>query len=499
MAKGAGCVADGEMAYDNSPRIEPKRSHPWFMDGTEVELFPNKKQAVEVSNSNLFPGLSNPNVSAWANASGFHSVSGHFTERLFDPEAAARTVNFDDRNIPSVGGGNMNMARKVIEDPFGNESLFGLSMSHSLEDPRSGLNYGGIRKVKVSQVKDSENIMSVSMGHVYTRTDNNAMSLAHAYKGDGNSISMGLTYNKGDDNILSISESYGREDNNFMSMGQVYNKGDENIGMGHTYKVDNNTISIGDTFSKSEDNVISMGQTYKGDDNTISMGQAFNKADNSIMSMSHTYDKGGDNAISMSHTFSKGDNSIVSMGQTYTKGDDNSISTGHIYNKGDENTISMGHTYNKGDDNNLSIGHSYNKGESNIISFGGFHDDDDDTNASGRLVCSYDLLMGQPSVHRSEAINEKKLIDSNADALIVNAQLASGSETVSKKKEDQKLNKKVPPNNFPSNVRSLLSTGMLDGVPVKYIAWSREVNLSFLFLLEIGLLSHDLSFSCYAC
>ncbi|WJZ93195.1 hypothetical protein VitviT2T_012152 [Vitis vinifera] len=476
MAKGVGCVTDGEMAYDNPSRIEPKRSHQWFMDGTE-ELFPNKKQAVEVPNSNLFPGLSNPNVSPWANASGFHSVSGHFTERLFDPEAA-RTVNFDDRNIPSVGAGNMNMARKVIEDPFGNESLFGLSMSHSLEDPRSGLNYGGIRKVKVSQVKDSENIMSVSMGHTYTRADNNTMSMAHAYnKGDGNSISMGLTYNKGDDNILSISDSYGREDNNFISMGQAYNKGDENIAMSHTYKVNNNTISMGDAFGKSDDNVISMGQTYKGDDNTISMGQTFNKADNSIMSMGHTYDKGGDNTISMGHTFSKGDNNIISMGQTYNKGDDNTISMGHIYNKGDENTISMGHTY-KGDNSNLSIGHSYNKGESNIISFGGFHDDDDDTNPSGRLVCSYDLLMGQPSVQRSEALNEKKLVESNADALISTAQItASGSETVSKKKEEQKLSKKVPPNNFPSNVRSLLSTGMLDGVPVKYIAWSREKEL----------------------
>ena len=64
------------------------------------------KQAVEVPNNDLFLGPSNSNVSPWANASGFHLVSSHFTERLFDPEAA-RTVNFDDRNILSVSAGNL--------------------------------------------------------------------------------------------------------------------------------------------------------------------------------------------------------------------------------------------------------------------------------------------------------------------------------------------------------------------------------------------------------
>jgi hypothetical protein len=36
--------------------------------------------------------------------------------------------------------------------------------------------------------------------------------------------------------------------------------------------------------------------------------------------------------------------------------------------------------------------------------------------------------------------------------------------------------RKAPPNNFPSNVKSLLSTGMFDGVPVKYVSWSRDVS-----------------------
>lgn len=46
---------------------------------------------------------------------------------------------------------------------------------------------------------------------------------------------------------------------------------------------------------------------------------------------------------------------------------------------------------------------------------------------------------------------------------------------VNAKKEETKVSQKVQSNSFISNVRSLLSTGMLDGVPVKYVAWSFEV------------------------
>ncbi|BBH06082.1 hypothetical protein Prudu_017636 [Prunus dulcis] len=388
MPKGTGCLNEGEALYDNSSRIEPKRSHQWFMDGPEVELFPNKKQAVEVPNNNLFSGMLNANVSPWGNVPSFHSFSGHFTERLFDSETD-RAVNFDDRNIPAAETEKMNLARKVNEDLFGNDSSFGLSMSHTLEDPRTSPNYG----------------------------DNGAMLAAHVYKADDNTASMGLAYKKGDDSFISMSDNYNRADNNFISMGQPFNKGDENI---------------------------SIGQTYKESNNTLSMGQTFNK----------------------------GDNNIISIGQTYNKVEESTISAGHIYNKGEDSTISTGHAYSKGDSNMLSIGHSYNNRESTIISFGGYDDDDAHTSA----ISGYELLMGQP-FPKTEAMNEKELGKSNADALVNLPHITAGNENISKKKVEQKMSKKVPPNNFPSNVRSLLSTGMLDGVPVKYTAWSREKEL----------------------
>ncbi|XP_031248684.1 uncharacterized protein LOC116106463 isoform X2 [Pistacia vera] len=418
MAKGAGCLNDNEMAYDNSSRIDPKRSHQWFMDGPEAELFPNKKQAVGVPSNNLFSGLLNSNVPPWSHASSFHSIPGHYSERLFD-SPASRAVDFDDRNISSVSEEKIDPGRKASEDLFGNDSSFGLSMSQTLEDPRSGPSYSGIRKVKVSQVKESENIMAVSMGNTYDTVDNNTMSVAHAYKPDDSSISMGLAYNKGDGSIMSMGDTYVRENNIFISMGQSYNKGDDTMPMGQTYRENNDTIP-------------------------------------------------------MDHTFGKGDNNIISMGQSYNKVHENSMSMGHLYNKGDESTISMGHNYTKEESNSLSIGQLYNKGESTIISFGGY-DDDDDANPSGRLLSSYEMLMGQSSVHSSEVLNQKDLVKSNADTLVSSDHITvPGAENNSRKKEDSKTSKKVPSNNFPSNVRSLLSTGMLDGVPVKYIAWSRE-------------------------
>lgn len=438
MDKGTGCLTDSDMAYENSSRLESKRPHQWFMEGTEAELFPNKKQVLEVPSSNSFLGISNLNVSPWGNASTFHPVSTQFTERIFESETA-RTINFDDRNV-----GNINMGTKVVEDPFLNDPSFGLSISHSLEDPRSALNYGGIRKVKVSQVKDSDNIMSASLGHAYnTREDNSSVSSVQAYnKPDGNSISMGLSYNGGDTNILSVGDAYNREDNSFITMGgQTYSKGGEN------------TIPMGRT------------QTYnKGNINTLLMGHTFTKLD--------------DDALSMGH-YRKGDENTISVGDSYNKVDNNDVSIGHTYSKSDDNTISMGQAYHKGDkNNNLSMGPSYNKCATNIISFGGSYEDHDTTN-SGTLICSYDLLMSQPSVQTKEALkslNEKELDDSNANGVLTAAQVTPSSTAVSKKKEEQN-SKKIPPNNFPSNVRSLLSTGMLDGVPVKYMAWSREKEL----------------------
>ncbi|KAE8711099.1 WAT1-related protein [Hibiscus syriacus] len=314
---------NGEMTYDTSSRVDPKRSNQLFMDGTETDLFPNKKQAVGIPTINLFSGIFNPNESPWGNASGFTSISEQFAERFFNTETA-RAMNFDDRSFSSGNTEKALMGRKVNEDLFISDSSFGLSMSHTLEDPRSGLNFGGIRKVKVSEVKDSDNIMSASMGYVFNRVDNNSVSTDHAYnKVEDGIMSMGFPYNKGD----SIGDTYERENNLFKSMGQSH--------------------------SKIEDN----------------------------------------SAITISDTFEKGDNNFMLWVKPTT----------------------------------------------------------------GQMI----VLFNAPSA--KELVQTNNIIASRAE--------------VSRKKDEPKTSKKAASNNFPSNVKSLLSTGMLDGVPVKYIAWSQEKEL----------------------
>ncbi|KAF6168505.1 hypothetical protein GIB67_015052 [Kingdonia uniflora] len=280
MTHGAGYLADGEMAYNDSSRTDPKRPNQWLLDSTDVGLFPSKKQAVESTANRPISGVPNVNLS-WENPSSFQSVSGPFTDRLFGSEIT-RTINFGGgRSFQSINAGHLDMGRRDDVEQFGNDASVALSMSHTIGAPSgSYLSYGGIRKVKVNQVKDSESHIS------------------------------------------------------------------------------------------------------------LPMGQNFNKSDN------------------------------------------------------------------------------------NTISFNGFQEEPA-TNPSGRLISHYDLLMGQSSIQISEPSNEKEIIDPD-EPIITPTPLATSVDRAVKTKTVPKIAKKSSPNNFPSNVRSLLSTGILDGIHVKYVGWSRE-------------------------
>ncbi|CAL5352927.1 unnamed protein product [Camellia sinensis] len=338
MAKGSGHLTDGDAAYDNSSRVEPKRSYKWFADATEPELFPNKKQAVQAPNSKLTTGILNANPSPWENDSSLPSAPSQFMERLFGGDTN-RPFKFTEQNISSVG------TEKGINVEFGNDSSMGLSMSHNLDDPETCLSYGGIRKVRVNQVKDCGNGLDSPKGH------NSGTSIVQAYN----------HYNE----------------TSFISMGQGYGKEDEGI--------------------------ILMGRNYKKD-------------------------------------------TIISIGSASETGNDNS----------------------------MSIGHTYNKVEANTASFDGFHEDHVFDPMAGPLS-SYPLIYDQPSIQTSETPNEKEFDGSTASAVVnVSRVTKSRTESVPKNKSELKATRKEAPNSFPSNVRSLISTGMLDGVPVKYVSLSRE-------------------------
>jgi hypothetical protein len=214
--------------------------------------------------------------------------------------------------------------------------------------------------------------------------------------------------------------------------------------------------------------------------NLMSMSQSYNEGDGNL-SIPSTYKDIG-NSITMDQGYSHVDSNVMSIAQANNKTDCNSMLGNHLFNKVEDGTISMGHTYHQRGNDMPFVAHSYNKGGSTIISFGGCDDDDNDVTPADLFVCDYGLFMGEAPLcmsHMSQVANEKELVRSSTKLLSSTAQTsASETENVTKTKEEMKMCKKATSNNFPSNVRSLLSTGMLDGVSVKYKAWSREVKFS---------------------
>ena len=455
MHRDAGCLADGEMGYDNSSRMEPKRGQ-WFMDANGPQLL-NKKQATESANGRPVSGVSHMNVATWDNTSGFQSVPAQCTDRLFGSEQM-RTVNVVDRNIQSVGSGNMNMGRKGFENQYGSTPSVGLSMSHTMEDPSSCLNFGGIRKVKVNQVRDSDNVMTPSMGNSYSRLEN-SMSMGNSYnKSANNNISLGQSYNNGEESNISMASTFAKADESFISVDQTYNN-----------KGDGNFRSMGQNYSNGDNSVLSMGQSYaKGDRNFISMGQLYEKGD-------------GSGALSSGTSYNKRHEDFISISSAYGKSNDDFIPS---YLKGNENMVSMGPTYKV----DSSVVPMPTKGESTTISFGGFHDEPE-TNTPGSIISSYDLLISnQNSAQTLEVSEQKNPAESNVDTVVDSIIKADSKPDNMPKTKEPKIAKKAPPNNFPSNVKSLLSTGMFDGVPVKYVSWSRDVSSLQIFISYTNLI-----------
>lgn len=455
IPRDASCLNDGEVGCDNSSRVESKRGHPWYMDSNGQELFNNKKQAMEAVDGRPASGVPNFAVAPWDNTSGFQSVPGHFTDHLFGQEPG-RTVNLVDRNIQSVGSGTMSLGRKGFENQYGNDQSVGLSMSHTIGDPPSCLNFGGIRKVKVNEVKDSDNALSASMGHSYRRGHSNTISVSATYnKSDENTISLGRTYN-GEENTISIGPSFNKTVDNFISIGSAFGTGDGTF------------ISMAHNYSKGDTHILSMGQPFdneKGDGSFISLGNSYNKVHANFSSMGATYSKENDNLISMAPTYDKHTHNTISMGLTFDKADSNMLPMGPPYDKPDRN---------------LSMSHNYNKNESNTISFGSFHNEPE-TNPSGGIISSYGLLTSNQNTtaqgsEESGLKDSDHLVESNLDAH-VDHPLKVESKTGNVPRIKEPKTRKAPPNNFPSNVKSLLSTGMFDGVPVKYVSWSRDKNL----------------------
>lgn len=468
MPRDGGAVTNGDINYDNSSKLEPKRSHQWFMDASGSEPFSNKRQAIEAVTSRPLSGISSLTVSPWDNNPTFNAISGQATDRLFGSEPM-RSVNLVDRNMTPFNAGDISMVRKSFGGQYGNESSVSLSMSHGTEDPSAFLNFGGIRKVKVNQVREPDNSISATMGTSYR-------------SGNGSAIPTDTGYRKGHNSTISLGSGYHHRNENNMSMAPGYNKGEESfMPMSHAFtKEDGNFISMGHNYERRGENILSMGQPFaRTDGNFIAMGPSYTKGEGDGLSMGSSHSKEHANFISVGQNFGKVSDSFISMASSYNRIDDNMTPIGQTFDKADPNVVAVGHTstYDKGDSGILSMGQNY-KGEGNTISFGGF-EDEHGTHTSVGIIGNYELVIDNETLPQVSVDPGQTDVGSGANP-IVNSSSASKAnskaENIPKNKEP-KTAKKVPPNNFPSNVKSLLSTGMLDGVSVKYVSWSREKNL----------------------
>ncbi|CAK9176498.1 unnamed protein product [Ilex paraguariensis] len=465
MPRDVGCLTDGEMGYDTPSRIEPKRAHQRSLDVSEQELFSNKKQATETINCRSFPGTSNVNISLRDNTC-FQPFLEQYGNRLFGYEPL-RTFNLPERNISSVGSGNLHMERRNFENQFGNDCLDSLSASHAMEDP-SCLSHGS-KNVRVNQVRDSDNSMSILMGHFPGREDNNAISVSNTYSKSDNTIALGPTYSSGEGKTIPINP--------------IFNKASENL------------ISMGCTFSKGDNTSMLMCHNYNKRDNSILlMGQPFDKLNGNFTSMDPQSEKAYGKIISTGAVYNMGHEELISIGPTYNRASKNFVSVDPAYDKGDGNTISMGSTHDKActsaalmrtehdkeDFSNLSMGQNFNKDEGLTMSFGSFQDNHEANYASGSIIRNCDFSINQPSVEapkEPQGPGQKDLVEYySGSILIADPAVTPITDTVTRNKEP-KTPKKSPPNSFPSNVKSLLSTAILDGVPVKYVSWSRDKNL----------------------
>ncbi|KAL7584467.1 uncharacterized protein LOC111881151 [Lactuca sativa] len=208
-------MTDGDAIFGNSSRLESKRSHQWFADATEAELFPHKRQAIESPNSKSISVYPTSHLS-WDNVSvsALQSSPNQFIDRL-------------------LGSPDGNLNKKIVHDQvqLENGSSVGLSMSYTIEDPDS-LIYGGIRKVKVNQVKDTDNndtsFITMGPNTNYGNEDGNVTLMGHSYTGFDPAPRSAIATSKDEENSISFG---GFQDESEMPINGYYIKAMNNYGL----------------------------------------------------------------------------------------------------------------------------------------------------------------------------------------------------------------------------------------------------------------------------
>ncbi|CAA7031487.1 unnamed protein product [Microthlaspi erraticum] len=409
-----------EIPYPGSSRMALKRSHQWLTEPSGSELFSNKRQLVEIDAHSTLP--------AWDNS----LVSRQLNDCLFDP-ANAHSSSLLARCVSPINGQHIEEGRKYREEQCGNVSSIGWPVFDTLHG--SSFDLDTIRKVKLNQVSDSTN-MPASMVQLY---------------GEGISTSF-ETGPSGQDNQLSFGQHSSNIDESFRLPGPFSYEGVDGV------------IPMGGIYEKGDGSVFSTCLPFeKGVENFALMGQSLQKADCNVFSMSPSYNKEQDNFMALLPCDKVPENHFMAE-SNYHKENANVLSGGEV-------TL-MVPSQGRADENNDRI--SY-EDRSKIISFGDYQQETT-MGSSVSVSNSYENFS-----HASTPARDPPHMEAEENVSFGFRNPLYGSPRVDTslmpKSKDSKTAKKGSTNTFPSNVKALLSTGMFDGVTVKYYSWSREKNL----------------------
>ncbi|CAL9230174.1 unnamed protein product [Arabidopsis halleri] len=308
------------------------------------------------------------------------------------------------------------------------EQSIGLPVVHG-----SSFNLDTIRKVKVNQVSQSGNLPEFM---VY---------------GEGISTSFETlpSYNSGQESTL----PFGQTCTTSIDKSFIRNFSNEGIGL----------VPTGDIFDKGDGNVLSTFQ--KGVENFVLMGQSLQKADCNIFSVSSSYNKGQENFMPLlscdklpGNVFMTGSNNYKENVNALSGGESPFTEGGEIMVSSQERTDQIRH-----------------EDRSQTLSFGDYQKEST-MGSAVRVINGYENFSHDPAIAKDPPHMEA---EENMSFEFRNPPYASPrvDTLLVPKSKDTKTAKKGSTNTFPSNVKSLLSTGMFDGVTVKYYSWSREKNL----------------------
>ncbi|XP_031372107.1 uncharacterized protein LOC116187504 [Punica granatum] len=409
----AGFVLHGDVTSDHFFGTEPKQGNEWLGGATGQKSLPIKKQAVE--DVTIIPSIQGASLT---------DNSVHTNDRLVAANVQGNIAPFD-------GTSDMNWETNDLEGQSSEHNPSGSSpLSHGNKNPI----FGGVEDLRCSLVKASNDSMSLTMGNSFPM----GWYENHNYN-DHSSLEVPASINMYDSNL---SDDFSLPGENFMRL----------MVASFNQEYDDDLIRQ-TTDDKANGNVIPSGLPDRSTNFILHYENADSSAYTPVVDPSYepvTF-------TLMGHSFHQENGSFLPLASSYPEESNAPIPT---VETSDEQIANL-------PDNAVN----------NNISFGEFQEAPA-MSASGGHIISFEPLKGNQNPVQAAAIPAlNDAVGSVAYPTITTVSPINPYETMNLTKKKLGKPRDLATIGFPTNVKSLLSTGIFDGVPVKYVSWSREKRL----------------------